>query len=201
MLITNLKTKEEILPFLKGKTLLISCLGCKEVYFPLNEVNEFKKELKNNSEITEDIITDYLCNPEYFTARFEKHKDKMEKSDSVLIFSCGVGVQTVSDILKNKKVFTGCDTIHLPGFQGITALEYNCDQCGECLLSYTGSICPITACSKSLLNGPCGGAKNGKCEVDKNMDCGWEKIFKKLEKLGETNKTTDIVKLRNYSKT
>ena len=200
MLITQLKNKDEILPLLKGKILLISCLGCKELYFPLKEVNEFKEELKKGKEIVDDIVTDYLCNPEYFKPRFEKHKNKIDSSDSILIFSCGVGMQTLSEHLSPKITYAGCDTMFIPGFQGVTALEYDCDQCGECLLNYTGTICPITSCSKSLLNGPCGGAKNGKCEVDKNMDCGWEKIFKKLEKSGQTNKVKDLVKLRNYTK-
>lgn len=202
MLITQLKNKNEILNLLNDKILLISCLGCKELYFPLQQVNEFKEELKKSKNIIDDVVTDYLCNPEYFIQKFEKHKDKIESSDAILIFSCGVGVQTLAtEYLNHKKIYAGCDTMFVPGFQGITALEYNCEQCGECLLSYTGAICPLTSCAKSLINGPCGGAKNGKCEVDKNMDCGWEKIYKKLENFKETNKVKDIIKLRDFSKT
>ena len=71
------------------------------------------------------------------------------------------------------------------GLKGVSALrlslihilEYKCDQCGECYLNLTGGICPITACSKSLVNGQCGGSKNGKCEVDSEMECGWERIY------------------------
>ena len=91
----------------------------------------------------------------------------------MLVFSCGVGVQTISAYLEDKPVYAACDTYPLPGFQGVTPLEYECDQCGECWLNLTGGICPITACSKSLVNGQCGGAKNGMCEVDNTMECGW----------------------------
>ena len=74
--------------------------------------------------------------------------------------------------------------VELPGFQGVTPLEYDCGQCGECYLNLTGGICPITACSKSLVNGPCGGTKNGKCEVNPEMDCGWERIIQRLKAQG-----------------
>ena len=65
------------------------------------------------------------------------------------------------------------------------------------ILCLTGGICPITACSKSLINGQCGGAKNGKCEVDPNMDCGWERIYQKLKKLGRLDAMKCPVQLRN----
>ena len=77
----------------------------------------------------------------------------------MLVFSCGVGVQTFARMFAGKRVYAACDTIRLPGFQGVTPLEYDCDQCGECYLNLTGGICPITACSKSLLNGQCGGTR------------------------------------------
>ncbi|HCJ67524.1 MAG TPA: 5,10-methylene tetrahydromethanopterin reductase, partial [Elusimicrobia bacterium] len=63
------------------------------------------------------------------------------------------------------QIYPGCDTLYLNGFQGLTPFNFDCAQCGQCFLNYTGGICPLTSCAKSLLNGPCGGAKNGKCEV------------------------------------
>lgn len=200
MLITQLKNRDEIKSLLKGKVFLISCLGCKEVYFPLEEVNNLREELKQNDNVVEDIVTDYLCNPEYFEKRLKKHQEKIDSSETVVIFSCGIGVQTVADYFKDKIIYSGCDTMFVPGFQGVTALEYNCAQCGECVLNYTGGICPITTCSKSLLNGQCGGAKNGKCEVDKNMDCGWERIYRRLEKFNRLNDLQKLVRLRDYAK-
>ena len=115
------------------------------------------------------------------------------------MFSCGVGVQTVSDYLEDKKVFACCDTYALPGFQGVTPLEHDCKQCGECFLNLTGGICPLTACSKSLVNGQCGGAKNGKCEVDPEMDCGWERIYQKLKAIGRLDAMKCPVQIRNYA--
>ena len=115
------------------------------------------------------------------------------------MLSCGVGVQTVASLFPQKRVLPGCDTYRLPGFQGVTPLEHDCQQCGQCYLNLTGGICPITACSKSLINGQCGGAKDGKCEVDPNMDCGWERIYRKLEQLGRLDVLKCAVQLRNYA--
>ena len=98
-----------------------------------------------------------------------------------------------------KKVCAACDTYALPGYQGVTPLEHDCKQCGECFLNLTGGICPLTACSKSLVNGQCGGAKNGKCEVDPNMECGWERIYQKLKKIGRLDAMKCPVQLRNYA--
>ena len=114
----------------------------------------------------------------------EAHALQKKLADAVLVFSCGVGVQTISGLLDDKPVYACCDTVELPGFQGVTPLEYDCDQCGECFLNLTGGICPITACSKSLVNGPCGGTKDGKCEVSPTMDCGWERIIQRLKAQG-----------------
>ena len=123
----------------------------------------------------------------------------VEEADVIAVFSCGVGVQTVADMFPMKKVVACCDTYALPGFQGVTPLEYNCKQCGECYLNLTGGICPLTACSKSLVNGQCGGAKNGKCEVDPNMECGWERIYQRLKAIGRLDVLKCPVQIRNYA--
>ena len=123
----------------------------------------------------------------------------IEEAQAILVFSCGVGVQTVAQQNPGKRVVPGCDTYRLPGFQGVTPLQHDCKQCGECFLNLTGGICPLTACSKSLVNGQCGGAKNGKCEVDPNMECGWERIYQKLKKIGRLDAMKCPVQLRNYA--
>ena len=175
MLITQLKAKETIVSLAAGKKVfIINCHGCKEVRFPEKEAVELQKELSAEGNVTGIMTTDYICNPENMQLRLQKHMDKIREADLVLVFSCGVGVQTIAEYLEDKMVCAACDTYPVPGFQGVTPLEYKCDQCGECYLNLTGGICPITACSKSLVNGQCGGSKNGKCEVDSDMECGWE---------------------------
>ena len=199
MLITQLKEKETILSLIVGKVLIINCHGCKEVYFPEREANALQQELRAEDRVTGVITTDYICNPENMQLRLSKHKDAIEAADTVLVFSCGVGVQTVAEYLGNKRVCAACDTYALPGFQGVTPLEYDCKQCGECYLNLTGGICPITACSKSLVNGQCGGSKNGKCEVDPDMECGWERIYRRLAQLNRLDVLKCPVQVRNYA--
>ena len=199
MLNTELKAKETIESLASGKVFIINCHGCREIRFPEKEADALQKELAEAGKVTGIITTDYICNPEILKLRLEKHAAAIAEADAVLVFSCGVGVQTVSDYLEDKKVFACCDTYALPGFQGVTPLEHDCKLCGECFLNLTGGICPLTACSKSLVNGQCGGAKKGKCEVDPNMECGWERIYQKLKAIGRLDAMKCPVQIRNYA--
>ena len=201
MLITELKAKETILSLVSGKVFIINCHGCKEIHFPEHEADELQKELAAAGNVTGILTTDYVCNTDNLKLRLgiEKYKKAIDEADMVLVFSCGVGVQTIAEFLGDKKVYAACDTYALPGFQGVTPLEYDCKQCGECYLNITGGICPITACSKSLVNGQCGGAKNGKCEVDPTMECGWERIQKRLAQVGRLDVLKCPIQVRNYA--
>ena len=199
MLITQLKSKETIASLAEGKVFIINCHGCKEVHFPEKEAQELQKELEADGKLTGAITTDYICNPDNMKLRLEKHKDEIAAADVILVLSCGVGVQTVAEHFEDKKVCAACDTYPLPGFQGVTPLEYDCKQCGECYLNLTGGICPITACSKSLVNGQCGGSKNGMCEVDGDMECGWERIFRRLAQIGRLDALKCPTQIRNFA--
>ena len=198
MLITVLKQKDDILPLVGGNALIIGCLGCREVYFPEAGADELQKELLDSGAASAAVITDYICNPENLNLQLQKYKGGLDEASALLVFSCGVGVQTVVEGFEGKTVIAACDTYPLPGFQGVTPQEYDCAQCGECHLNETGGICPITACSKSLVNGQCGGSKDGKCEVDKEMECGWERIYRRLENLGLLDTLGYPVKIRNF---
>ena len=199
MLITELKAREAIDALVTGKVFIINCHGCKEIQFPEHEADALQKEMMDKGIVTGVITTDYICNPENLQLRLQKHAAAIEAADMILVFSCGVGVQTVAAAFENKTVCAACDTYALPGYQGVTPLEHDCRQCGECYLNLTGGICPITACSKSLVNGQCGGAKNGKCEVDPNMECGWERIQKRLAQVGRLDALKAPVQVRNYA--
>ena len=199
MLITELKAKDLLSQQVTGKAFLLICHGCKEVHFPEKEVEAFQAELTAAGKVTGSLTTDYICNVENLTLRLDRFAGQIEEADAILVFSCGVGVQTVAELYPTKKVVACCDTYALPGFQGVTPLEYDCKQCGECYLNLTGGICPITACSKSLVNGQCGGAKNGMCEVDPNMECGWERIQRRLTQVGRLDALKCPIQLRSYA--
>ena len=199
MLITKLKPKEELLALLPEKVFVLQCRGCAEVSFPEQEAEELIGELLAAGRVTGTLTTDYICSPENLPLRLERRRAMIGEAVGVLVLSCGVGVQTVSELLDGKSVYAGCDTVRLPGFQGVTPLEYDCGQCGQCYLSLTGGICPITACSKSLINGQCGGARDGRCEVDPDMECGWERICRRLEALGRLDAVKCPAQMRNFA--
>ena len=199
MLITELKNKDIIKQQLGSKVFVLICHGCKEIHFPEHEADALLAELVEAGIVTGNFTTDYICNPENLQLRLQKFEAAIDAADTILVLSCGVGVQTVAEKFAAKRVIAGCDTIALPGFQGVTPLEYDCKQCGECYLNLTGGICPITACSKSLINGQCGGAKDGKCEVDPNMECGWERIQRRLAQIGRLDALKCPVQVRNYA--
>ena len=199
MLITRLKSEDTITSLCAGKVFIINCHGCKEVGFPEEEANALQKKLAEAGKVVGTLTTDYVCNPTELALRLRAPMAKIAEADAVLVFSCGVGVQTISQMLEDKPVYACCDTIELPGFQGVTPLEYKCDQCGECYLNLTGGICPITACSKSLVNGQCGGSKNGKCEVDSEMECGWERIYRRLKEIGRLDVLKCPTQIHNFA--
>ena len=199
MLITELKSTETLRGQLQGKVFVLNCHGCREIRFPEAEANAFQSELSAEGVVTGIFTTEYICNDENLAVILKPHAAAIEAAETIAVFSCGVGVQTVAAMYPGKRVVACCDTYALPGYQGVTPLEVDCKQCGECFLNLTGGICPLTACSKSLVNGQCGGAKNGKCEVDPNMECGWERIYQKLKKIGRLDAMKCPVQLRNYA--
>ena len=199
MLITELKSTETLRGQLKGKVFVLNCHGCREIRFPEHEADAFQAELTAEGVVTGIFTTEYICNDENLAVILKPHAAAIEAAETIAVFSCGVGVQTVAAMYPGKRVVACCDTYALPGYQGVTPLEVDCKQCGECFLNLTGGICPLTACSKSLVNGQCGGAKNGKCEVDPDMECGWERIYQKLKKIGRLDALKCPIQIRNYA--
>jgi len=199
MLVVQLKPEEEILPRISGKRIFVfECIGCQEVYFPREEVEEFIEGLKN--EITGRAVLDYLCNRDFVREYIKAYSNEIKEAEAILVFSCGAGAQIVSSLLEDKVVYTDCDTLYLSGFQGLTIQEFDCKQCGQCYLNYTGGICPLVNCAKGLLNGPCGGSKDGKCEVNPEADCAWELIYKRLKRLGKLDLLKETLPPRDYSR-
>ncbi len=113
----------------------------------------------------------------------EDYGDQVRQADAFLVLGCGQGVHTVIDATNGGMVHPGCDTIFGGETVSDTDIEEYCALCGECVIEFTGGLCPMTLCSKQLLNGPCGGAENGACEVDPERPCGWIMIYERLKKM------------------
>ena len=199
MLITELKDRTLLETQLPEKVFLLTCHGCREIYFPEAQVENLARELVSAGAVTGRITTDYICDPENLKRMLRSSATAIEAAQAIAVFGCGVGVQTVADLYPGKRVVACCDTYPLPGEQGVTPLEHDCHRCGQCYLNLTGGICPLTACAKGLLNGQCGGAKNGMCEVDPTMECGWERIMKKLAHVNRLDALKCPVQIRDYT--
>ena len=121
----------------------------------------------------------------------------IQNANCILVMACALGVHRVSSYI-SKPVIPALDTL----FIGIEDSPGNfhevCAQCGQCVLGETAGICPLTACHKGLLNGPCGGTNNGKCEVDKEKDCGWTLIYQRLEEQGRLDLMRKYHPPKNY---
>ncbi len=126
--------------------------------------------------------------------------EQTRRADSFLVLGCGQGVHTVIDATDGGMVHPGCDTIFGGETVSESDIEEFCSLCGECVIEFTGGLCPMTLCSKQLLNGPCGGAENGYCEVDKQRPCGWVLIYERLKKLDRLDLLEPYQKPKNHAK-
>jgi len=122
----------------------------------------------------------------------------IKEADSILVMACAYGVQTLA-LYTDKPVYPALDTLFMGQEMSPGVFSEVCVQCGECVLAWTSGICPLTACPKGLLNGPCGGAKNGKCEVSALKDCAWEVIYERLRRQGKLDNLKKRRALRNFA--
>ena len=199
----RLKNPEELAQALSGldNLFVVSCNKCFGEY-ELHQESELEEFLhlaeEQGKTVTGTARLDFLCNK----TRTAKALAELipEDTETVAVISCGLGIQTVAD-LTGKNVLAACDSINYTGHHGMALTKKACDACAQCYLNITGGICPIVDCSKSLVNGQCGGAKNGKCEVSPDKDCAWQKIQERLEKQGRLGElTAQSVQVRDYSK-
>jgi len=135
-------------------------------------------------QVTGAALIDMICNKMIVGVRLGRLIDQVAAADAVLVGSCGVGVQAVGNVVGRRAV-PAMNTVCMGDYQGLWPSEERCAECGECLLAYTGGLCPITLCAKSLVNGQCGGTGyDGSCEVSKVRRCGWHMIYERLKALG-----------------
>jgi len=152
-----------------------------------------RKMAVQDVEIIEDTIQ-RQCDFEFI----DPIKDQVANSDAVLSLACGVGVQTLAERFPDKVILPGLNT----GFMGMTeklgVWSERCAGCGNCILDKTGGLCPIARCSKGLLNGPCGGSMNGKCEISPDVDCVWQLIIDRLKKLNRLESLEEILPVKDW---
>ena len=199
----KLKAAEELAQVLEGRDNLfvIACNKCFKEFETIQEPDQdaFLQIAQDlGKTVTGTAKADFLCNK----TKAQKGLAAMipEGTENVVVISCGLGIQTVADV-SGMNVIAAANSLNYTGHHGMALTKKACDACAQCYLNMTGGICPIVDCSKSLINGQCGGAKNGKCEVDPNKDCAWENIQQRLAKQGRLAElTAQSVQVRDYSK-
>lgn len=207
MIVTEKKPLEEILANLgtEKKVFLIGCGECSTTCKTggEKELLEMKEKLiAAGKEVTGYVIPKAPCIGSQVVIVQAKNRKELEAADSILALSCGLGVQSIKENLRQKKdVHAGCNTMFISTLdKSGNILSEKCSACGDCILDLTGTICPITRCAKGLLNGPCGGANKGKCEVDKDKDCAWVLIYNELKEKNKLDNLKKIQKPKDYSK-
>lgn len=204
MIITEQKSFDEIIQELHGdkRIFLIGCGMCATSCQTggEKEIDEMEDKLKSQGlDITGKIVINEVCVEEEVRKELRKHLSSVHNADSILLLTCGVGVQVVADLTK-KKVHPGLNGLFIGVRHGGGKFDRRCALCGDCMLDFTSGICPVTRCSKSLLNGPCGGAINGKCEINEDKDCAWLLIYKRLLEKGMLPNLKRLILPKDHSK-
>ena len=204
MIITTQKPLDEILDFISpyNNILIAGCDGCTQPPRGLREAKilsqllELGGKLRGENFVFKVTTVVKQCDS-YLTASILK--PQMEGVEAVLSLACGIGVQTLAELFPDLPIFPAQNT-HFMGAEDREAgtLEERCAGCGDCLLALTGGICPVARCTKGLLNGACGGSKNGKCELNPEKDCAWILIYERLKKQGKLELIKEFRPPRDY---
>lgn len=186
MIVAEQKSLDEIKTMLADaeNVLVVGCGTCVTVCFAGGAREaaitaaslRMSSKLEGNSKQVTDVTVQRQCEWEYL----DQIADQVEEADIVLSMGCGIGVQAIAEHFPKTWVVPGLNTsfLGMPTEQGVWAER--CAACGDCVLGITGGICPIARCSKSLLNGPCGGSEAGHCEIDPDVPCAWQLIYDRL---------------------
>ncbi|MCL5075473.1 MAG: methylenetetrahydrofolate reductase C-terminal domain-containing protein [Chloroflexi bacterium] len=205
MIVAEQKPFEEIEEMLADyrRILVVGCGACvtvcaaggeKEVGILSSALRIAAKAKGLEIEIVEKTIV-RQCEPEYV----EGLREYLADVDVVLSLGCGVGVQHLAEAYPKIRVLPGLNTGFMGGTREHGVWAEACAGCGNCILAETGGICPIARCSKSLLNGPCGGSHNGKCEISDEVDCAWQLIYDHLQALGLTSRLVEIRPTKDWA--
>ncbi len=205
MIVADKKPIEEIIEFIKdnNKILILGCNECvtvceaggkKEVGVLASALR--MNFLKDGKEVKIDERTlERQCDNEYL----EEIRDITDQYDAVVSLACGVGVQFTAEKYQSMPVYPGVNTCFLGATEERGLWTERCQACGQCILARTGGICPVSRCAKRVLNGPCGGSTDGKCEISKETVCAWQLIIDRLKALDRLDDYEQISPIKDWS--
>ncbi len=204
MIITKKKALDNILSSLEGRktVYLFGCDACAEQCLTGGgpELKEMTEELeKNGFKVLGSSLPHETCYRQRILIDYKKIHE-IKEADAILVLACGAGVRTVADVADEAQpVLPALDSIFLATVERYGRFFEGCSLCAECVLAETASICPHTECPKGMLNGPCGGVADGKCEVIRENECAWVRVYNRLKAQGRLNILKRVSPPKDYS--
>jgi ferredoxin len=205
MIVADKKPIEEIIEELGAheKILILGCNECvtvceaggkKEVGILASALRMYFLNQERDVKIDEETLQ-RQCDHEYL----EEIRDKVDQYDAIVSIACGVGVQFTAEKYFSTPVYPGVNTCFMGATEERGLWTERCQGCGQCILARTGGICPVSRCAKRVLNGPCGGSSNGKCEINKEVICAWQLIVERLKALDRFDDYEELSPLKDWS--
>jgi len=205
MIVADKKPIEEIIEELGAheKILILGCNECvtvceaggkKEVGILASALRMYFLNQARDVKIDEETLQ-RQCDHEYL----EEIRDKVDQYDAIVSIACGVGVQFTAEKYFSTPVYPGVNTCFMGATEERGLWTERCQGCGQCILARTGGICPVSRCAKRVLNGPCGGSSNGKCEINKEIICAWQLIVERLKALDRFDDYEELSPLKDWS--
>jgi len=205
MIVAERKTIPEILEILKGhkKILVLGCGTCVTVCLAggEREVSIIASALRIASRVQglgleiDEFVIERQCDNIFI----EQAAEAIQKADAVLSLGCGAGVQAIAERYPQQPVYAGLDTTFLGILEERGMWTEKCAACGSCVLHKYGGICPVTRCAKHMLNGPCGGSREDRCEVRPDRPCAWQLIYTRLKNIGQLDNLKQIESPKDWS--
>jgi len=205
MIVANRKKIPEIVDMIADhkKVLLIGCGTCVTVCLAggerevgiMGSALRMALKVRGRETVVEECTIERQCEDAFIDA-LAPHA---EEYDAFVSFGCGAGVQALAERFPNLAVYPGLNTQFIGILESQGVWTEKCSGCGNCRLGEYAGICPITRCAKSQFNGPCGGSRNGKCEVDENLDCAWQLIYDRAKAIGALDRFEKIAPLQDWS--
>lgn len=204
MIITKQKNFDDLLHSIGSKPVfLVGCSQCATICHTggKDDVLALKQALETKQiPVSGWVILEPACHQMNDKRMLKDYAEELKKSAKVLVLACGNGVQTLVGLLTDKEIIAGTDTMFLGEISHVNDFNKRCVLCGECLLDLFGGLCPVSQCPKSMLNGPCGGSSKGKCEINLQVECVWDRIIQNLKKQGMLQTLSVIQKPKDWSK-
>jgi ferredoxin len=205
MIIADKKPIEEIIEDVKDfeRILVLGCNECvtvceaggkKEVEVLASALRMYFATKGNEKQISEQTL-ERQCDHEYL----EEIRKNIDDYDAIISLACGVGVQFTAEKYLTTPLIPGVNTVCLGANEDRGLWTERCQACGSCVLARTGGICPVSRCAKRVLNGPCGGSTNGKCEISKDIDCAWQLIVDRLKALDRMSSYEELAPIKDWS--